>query len=79
MENSSEYQLEPEKRAILLAKLPPLRADNEKLSEENATELICSSPNLSGIDAGMTIGEVKAILERESKAAYNKYILCKKT
>ena len=75
MENSFEYQLDPKERAILLAELPPVKADNEKLSEESATELICNSPNLTGIETGMTIGEVKAILERESKAAYNKYIL----
>lgn len=75
MESSSQYQLDPEIRAKLLAGLPPVKADNEKLSEESATELICNSPNLTGIEAGMTIGELKAILERESKAEYNKYIL----
>jgi hypothetical protein len=75
MENSSEYQLEPEKRAILLAEIPPVKGKKDKLSVESADEIICSSPNLIGIKAGMPIGELEEILERESKAAYSKYIL----
>ena len=75
MENSSQYQLDPELRAKLLADLPPVKADSEKLSEESAADLICNFPNLTGINAGMPIGEVEGILEREGKAAYNKYTL----
>ena len=78
MRNTSKYQLDPKERAILLAELPPVKASNEKLSEESAEDIICTFPNLIGIKAGMPIGEVEVILERESKAANNKYILVKK-
>lgn len=75
MENSSKYQLDPKERAILLAELPPVKASNKKLSVESADEIICNFPNLIRIKAGMRIGEFEVILESESKAAHNKYIL----
>ena len=75
MENSSQYQLDPEIRAKLLAGLPSVKASDDKLSEESVADIVCNFSNLKGIKAGMPIGEVEIILERESKAAYNKYLL----
>lgn len=75
MENSSQYQLDPEIRAKLLAGLPPVKASNEKLSVESADEIICSLPNLIGIKAGMSIGELEVVFEREGKSAFDKYSL----
>ena len=70
MEIVPKYVLDPEIRAKILASLPPIKTNSEKLSENDVADIFCDLPDVVGIKVGMSSDAAMEILKQESKIAY---------
>ena len=70
MEIVPKYVHEPEVLAKILASLPPIKTNSEKMTVDDVADIFCDLPDVVGIKVGMSTDAAMEILKQESKIAY---------
>ena len=60
----------PEVLAEILASLPPIKTNSEKMTVDDVADIFCDLPDVVGIKVGMSTDAAMEILKQASKIAY---------